>query len=208
MVTGSPAKVSWSPVVTPTVTYMRISPTASLTLQLDNGLHTSLSGASRRRQRQADMVGGGDGAVSVDGSSGSVNAGLSFADSSLAGLKLGVTGFKIALGETGLDLTGVNGQIAFLPALGFDVGVTVQEEEQVAGEPVLKLDGNVNGLQLATGCKQGTNPFEFLLAGNSPPLESAPQLAHSPSGYNPTTQLGEMAPQRACWSLPRPREHG
>jgi hypothetical protein len=104
---------------------------------------------------------------------GAISAGLTFADSALSALKLGVSGFRVAIGKTGWDWTGANGSIGFLPQLAFDVGASFEEHTKVAGDPLFQLAGSVKGLQLATDCKNGSNPFEFLLSGNSPPLEQA-----------------------------------
>jgi hypothetical protein len=102
---------------------------------------------------------------------GSLTGGLSFSGSALSSLTLGLSGFQVALGKTGWNWTGANGTLGFSPSLAFDVGVDAEEAQKVAGEPLFKLSGSVKGLQLATDCTNGQNPFEFLLSGNSPPLE-------------------------------------
>jgi hypothetical protein len=173
----------------------------SLTLNLANGSATSLSGASFQvpefsahikdtdpalrlgfggaKFTEADDANGKptwSGEVTTlfpwADRQGSITGGLSVADESLAGLKLAVSGFKQPLGKSGWELTGVNGQLAFQPAFAFDLGVNVEEKVKVKGDPLFKLDGNLKGLALASDCKQGANPFEFLLSGNAPPLES------------------------------------
>jgi hypothetical protein len=102
---------------------------------------------------------------------GSLTAGMSIEGSTLTAVKFGLSGFEEPIGETGFDLTGVNGSMALSPQLGFDVGVTTQQHQKLRGDPLFKLSGDVKAFNLASECTNGKNPFEFLLSGNSPALE-------------------------------------
>ena len=94
-------------------------------------------------------------------------------DGTLTSLKVALSGFKVKIGRTGWDWTGATGTLGLSPALAFDVGIDLEQQVKVKGDPLFKLSGSVKGLQLAPDCKNGKNPFEFLLSGNSPPLEKA-----------------------------------
>ena len=94
-----------------------------------------------------------------------------FTGGRLGGIGLAASGFERAIGQSGWDLTGVEGNLILSPALAFDFGVAAQQRSSFAGVKLFKLTGNVKGLRLATECKTGANPFEFAGTANIPPLE-------------------------------------
>jgi len=111
--------------------------------------------------------------------SGSFNQGtilgrLFYTDGQLGGVGLGASGFEEPIGETGWDLTGVEGNLILSPTLAFDFGIAAEQHKVFKGEGVFKLTGNVKGLRLAKAdCGHGSNPFEFTGTANVPPLEQA-----------------------------------
>ena len=103
---------------------------------------------------------------------GAITGRLFFTDSQLGGVGLGVSGFAVPIGESGWDLTGVEGNLVLRPHLSFDIGATLKERINFAGVPVLKSTLNIRGFQLAaTDCPHGQNPFEFTGSFNSPTIE-------------------------------------
>ncbi len=103
---------------------------------------------------------------------GAIAGRLFFVDSQLAGLGLGVSGFELPVGETGWDLTGVEGNLVLKPQLSFDIGATIKEHINFANVPVLKSTLNIRAFRLAaTDCSHGQNPFEFTGSFNSPTID-------------------------------------
>jgi hypothetical protein len=103
---------------------------------------------------------------------GKISGQLLFSDGLLAGAGVGVSGFTEPLGETGWDLTGVNGQVVLSPSFGLDLGAQAQEHQTFAGIPVLKIDGHLKELALAKpDCATGGDPFELTGKLNSPVIE-------------------------------------
>jgi hypothetical protein len=105
---------------------------------------------------------------------GSITARLFLRDSSLSGVGFAVSGFRAPLGGGGWFLSGVNGNVVLSPEFGLDVGIeAVRELSKKGNSPTLfKLTGNVKALKLASDCKNGSNPFEFIGTTNAPELEA------------------------------------
>jgi hypothetical protein len=107
---------------------------------------------------------------------GSIIGRLFLRETSLSGAGFALSGIQVPIAKTGWSLTGVNGNLVLTPELGFDLGIEavkpLRPAKKGAGPPLFKLTGNVKGLKLATDCKNGSNPFEFLGTTNAPELEA------------------------------------
>ncbi len=107
---------------------------------------------------------------------GSIIGRLFLRETSLSGAGFALSGIQVPVAKTGWSLTGVNGNLVLTPELGFDLGIEavkpLSPARKGAGPPLFKLTGNVKGLKLATDCKNGSNPFEFLGTTNAPELEA------------------------------------
>ena len=102
---------------------------------------------------------------------GSLTGRLFLRDAGLAGLGLGVTGLSVPIGGTGWFLSGVNGNVVLAPELGLDVGVEADLPVKGSKVTLFHMTGNLKALKLATDCKNGKNPFEFVGTTNAPELE-------------------------------------
>ena len=105
---------------------------------------------------------------------GAVTGRLFLRDSALAGLGLAVSGFEQAIGRTGWDITGLEGDVIYNPRFALNVGVQGQRRlsSAAAAPPLLKLTGNVKALALAApDCGNGSNPYEFVGTFNAPEVE-------------------------------------
>jgi hypothetical protein len=103
---------------------------------------------------------------------GVVKGRLSVLDGQLAGLGFGLSGFEQAIGKSGWDLTGIEGDVLFRPSFAFNAGVQVQRRLVFAGVNLLKATGNLKALKLAEAdCPAGNNPVGFLGTFNAPPFD-------------------------------------